>query len=145
MSVHSHRHALTRERGLPPGVQSISGGLVTIYPYDRCRSSTIATIIQHSAENLHENSHRESRVASGKNGLSHGIPQFSFFFLRNSIRHLFANVHQANQFCSKGHPRCGMNIFQPSQADLSDLPSVPQKKIENVQKNWHVLAEPICW
>jgi hypothetical protein len=61
MSVNNQRQALTRERVLPPGAnQSLEFG--HHYPYDRCRSSTIATIIQHSAENLHENTHQESHI-----------------------------------------------------------------------------------
>jgi hypothetical protein len=88
--------------------------------------------------------HITKAIAPGRNGLSHGIPRFRFFSLKNSVPHFLPSFTQANQFCSKqGHPRC-VRIFRPSQADLSNLPSIPQKK-EKCTKSWHVLAEPICW
>src|ERR1700730_18305111 len=51
--------------------------LVTIYPVYRCRSSTIATIIQHSAENLREITCHRSHITPGANGLSAPPSQLS--------------------------------------------------------------------
>jgi hypothetical protein len=119
MSVNNQRQALTRERVLPPGAnQSLEVG--HHYPYDRRRSFTIATIIQHSAENLHENSHHESHIASGRNALSHGTPQVSFLFCEKFSSPFFCQVlNLANQFRSTRPPALRHDIFRRSQADLS--------------------------
>jgi hypothetical protein len=60
MSANSVRQALTRQTGFALHGANQSQELVAITPYDRCRSSTITTIIQHSAENLHENTRDEA-------------------------------------------------------------------------------------
>ena len=144
MSVNNQRQALTRERGLPPGANQ-SQELVAITPYDRCRSFTIATIIQHSAENLHENSHHEGHIVPGKGGLSHGTPRFSFSFVRIQFATFFVNFYQANQFCSTRPPALRHDMLRPWQADLSRSCFSPHKKNRKCAKKVARSVEPICW
>jgi hypothetical protein len=91
MSENSVRQALTRQTGFALHGANQSQELVAITPYDRCRSSTITTIIQHSAENLHENTRDEAtqlRVLTGYLWLVLGLA--SFFTYRIQSRSFFA-------------------------------------------------------
>jgi hypothetical protein len=80
MSENSVRQALTRHAGFALHGANQSQELVAITPYDRCRSFTITTIIQHSAENRHENTRHENHTTQRSSGLSAAASWVSFFF-----------------------------------------------------------------
>jgi hypothetical protein len=142
MSKNSFRQALTRQAGFALHGANQSQELVAITPYDRCRSSTIATIIQHSAENLHENTRDEAgqlRVLTGYLWLLLGLASFLRTEFSPGLFSPDASVSRGTRppaVRSDNLSRLGAQL-------LTFLQS--RKKNENHAQKLARLAARICW
>jgi hypothetical protein len=133
MSINNQRQAQTPRTGFAHLVPIKLLRLVTITRLTGARSSTIATIIQHSAKNLHDNSHQESHIFRAKRGYL-TLFRDLVSFLGKVIHFVFLqNFYRRDQITMRGCRRCGM-ISLTTESLSSNLPQARKKKSEKCAK-----------